>query len=343
MDVITATSITKRFGELEVLKDFSFHLEESRCAGVLGVNGSGKTTFLKILLNLEGIDAGSFTIMGQAFEKRKQGKLPLEISSKIGYVPQQSSFDEEMDGWDNLRLYGRLYHFPDAQLSEQIGNVLQAVHLMRFGDKQVGKYSGGMKKRLAIARALLVKPSLLLLDEPTANLDPQSRNDVWDIIERMNKEQGISVLIATNDLPEAQRLCGEVYLLQNGECAVKGKPTDLIESLDAKVIDLKFSRDGARDMKQIQDQIEAISPDASDRIEGYMHVTLFVPRNSTKDEEIIQITKSHETWFETVTVRSPTLEDFFLKRVGVSFEKRDDFSYGTVQRIFDRILREESS
>jgi ABC-type multidrug transport system ATPase subunit len=343
VDVITANSITKRFGELVVLKDFSFHLEAGGCAGVLGINGSGKTTFLKILLNLEGFDAGSFTLMGKEFGKMSQGKLPIDIACKIGYVPQQPSFDEEMEGWDNLRLYGRLYHLPDAKLNELIGNVLQAVHLIPFGDMQVGKYSGGMKKRLAIARALLVQPKLLLLDEPTANLDPQSRNDVWDIIERLNKEQGISVFIATNDLAEAQRLCGEVYLLQNGECAVKGKPVDLIESLDAKVIDLRFSRDGARDLKQIHDQIEAISPDASDRIEGYMHVTLFVPRNSTKDEEIIQMTKSHEIWFETVMVRSPTLEDFFLKRVGVSFEKRDDFSFGSVQRIFDKILLEERS
>lgn len=343
MNVITASSITKQFGELVVLKDFSFHLAEGTCAGVLGVNGSGKTTFLKILLNLESVDVGFFTILGEKFEHQKHGKLPVEIASKIGYVPQQPSFDEEMDGWDNLRLYGRLFHLPDATLNEQIGIVLKAVQLVRFGDMKVGKYSGGMKKRLAIARALLVKPSILMLDEPTANLDPQSRNAVWDIIERMNKEQGISVLIATNDLFEAQRLCGHVYLLQGGECAAEGKPADLIDSLDAKIIEMTYSRDGIKEMQHIREELETIVSDSSDRIEGYMHVTVFVPRQSTKDEEILQLAKNHETWFETVNVRVPTLEDYFLKRVGVSFEKCDDFRYGTVQRVFDKLLKEVGS
>lgn len=341
MDVITASSITKQFGDLEVLKDFSLRLEEGTSVGVLGVNGSGKTTFLKILLNLEGFNGnGSFIMFGQTFiAGRKHGKLPPDIASKIGYVPQQPSFDEEMEGWENLRFYGKLYHLPESKLNENVGIVLQAVHLERFGDMQVEKYSGGMKKRLAIARALLVQPALLMLDEPTANLDPQSRNDVWDIIERLNKEKGISILIATNDLVEAQRLCDNVYLLQNGECAVEGKPTNLIESLDAKIVELILSREGAKEKEQIMAEIEAIAPESSNRIERYMHVTIFVPRNSTMETELLQLAKNHESWFEMASVRAPTLEDFFLKQVGVSFEKQHDFTYGTLQHVFDRLLR----
>jgi len=344
VDIITASSITKQFGALEVLKDFSMHLEEGTIVGVLGVNGSGKTTFLKILLNLEGFQTGTFTMLGHNFAAgRKHGKLSPEIACKMGYVPQQPSFDEQMDGWENLRFYGKLYHLSESKLNENVGNVLQAVHLERFGDMQVDKYSGGMKKRLAMARALLVQPALLMLDEPTANLDPQSRNDVWDIIERLNKEQGMTVLLATNDLAEAQRLCDDVYLLQNGECAVEGKPVDLIDSLNAKVVEFIMTRDGSKEKEQILDELAAIASDASDRIEGYMHVTVFIPRDSTKEEELLQLAKNHETWFETMTVRAPTLEDFFLKRVGVSFEKRSDFTFGTLQRIFDKILKETNS
>jgi len=339
VDVISSASISKRFGDLVVLKDFSFHLEQGKCAGVLGVNGSGKTTLLKLLLNLDGFEAGAFTILGREFKAgRKRGKLPDDIAKQVGYVSQQAAFDEEMDGWHNLRFYGRLFHLTDHVLQERIGAVLGLVQLVKFGDMQVANYSGGMKRRLAIARALLVNPSILVLDEPTANLDPISRNQIWDILDTLKKEDGISVLISTNDMTEAQRLCDHVYLLKNGACLVQGSPAALVSSLNASVVELHLSHQGLESKNSIKDAIHAIINEPGSCVEGYMNFKVFIPAGSTADEQLLQYTKSKASWFERIGVRAPTLEDFFLKTAGVSFEYQDTLTYRSITNLFERLL-----
>jgi ABC-2 type transport system ATP-binding protein len=337
--LISVSSLTKRFGDHVVLKDFSLVLDRGKCIGVLGINGSGKTTLLKILLNLVGFDGGTFEIARQVFVAgRRGGKLPPAVSRLIGYVSQQAAFDEEMTAWQSLQFYGQLFHIPNNLLTERIGSTLSLVQLLKAGDMQVNQLSGGMKRRLAIARALVVKPSMLFLDEPTANLDPISRNQIWDLIDVLKKDQGISVLLSTNDMVEAQRLCDTIYLLKDGACAVHGNPDDLVSSLNVHIVELCFSRAGMEHQVEVKEMIAGSAPDAVFKSEGYMHVRVFIPAASSSDEQLIQQARKTNGWFETISVRKPTLEDFFMKTAGVSFETSDLITYRSLQAMFDRFL-----
>lgn len=339
VDIISVTLVTKRFGDRVVLKDFSLGLERGKCVGVLGINGAGKTTLLKILLNLESFDGGTFTIVGHEFAaNRRGGKLPPDVASQIGYVSQQAAFDEEMTAWENLRFYGRLFHVAGSAQNERIGAVLSLVGLLQVGDMQVTQLSGGMRRRLAIARALVTEPLILLLDEPTANLDPISKHQIWDLIDVLKMERGISVLLSTNDMAEAQRLCDTVHLLKGGTCVVQGDPNNLVSSLNAHVVDLHYSRAGMDHLNEIKESIAKIAPDIMFKVDGFMHVRIYVSTLTNADEKILQYARGTGSWFETVTVREPTLEDVFLKVAGVSFEREATMTYKSIATMFERFL-----
>jgi ABC-type multidrug transport system ATPase subunit len=338
-DIISVVSVTKRFGDRVVLKDFSLGLERGKCVGVLGINGAGKTTLLKILLSLEGFDGGTFAIAGHEFAaNRRGGKLPPQVACQIGYVSQQAAFDEEMTAWENLKFYGRLFHVAGSVLNGRIGAVLTLVGLLQAGDMQVSKLSGGMKRRLAIARALVAEPRILLLDEPTANLDPVSRHQIWDLIDVLKAERGISVLLSTNDMAEAQRLCDVVHLLKGGACVVQGNPTNLVSSLNARVVELRYSRAGMDHLNEIKEGIAKIAPDIMFKVDGFMHERIYVSTSTDADERILQQARGMGGWFETISVREPTLEDVFLKVAGVSFEREGAMTFRSVATMFERFL-----
>jgi ABC-2 type transport system ATP-binding protein len=338
-DIISVASVTKRFGDHVVLKDFSLGLERGKCVGILGINGAGKTTLLKILLNLEGFEGGTFRIANHVFAaNRRGGKLPPEVACQIGYVSQQAAFDEEMTAWENMKFYGRLFHVASSALNERIGAVLSLVGLLQAGDMQVSQLSGGMRRRLAIARALVPEPRILLLDEPTANLDPISKHQIWDLIDVLKAERGISVLLSTNDMTEAQRLCDVVHLLKGGTCVVQGNPTDLVSSLNARVVDLHYSRAGIDHLNEIKEGIAKIAPDMLFKVDGFMHVRIYVSNSTDADEKILQHARGMGGWFETISVREPTLEDVFLKVAGVSFEREGTMTFRSLSTMFERFL-----
>ncbi|NMC06890.1 MAG: ABC transporter ATP-binding protein [Candidatus Lokiarchaeota archaeon] len=338
-DIISVASITKWFGDRAVLKDVSIDLPRGKCAGVLGINGAGKTTLIKILLNLDGFDGGSFTIDGHEFvANRRVGKLPARVASQVGYVSQQAAFDEEMTAWENLMFYGRLFHVARRELNERIGSTLSLVGLLHAGEMQVSKLSGGMRRRLAIARALVAEPRILILDEPTSNLDPISRNQIWDLVGVLKAERGISILLSTNDMAEAQRLCDMVYLLKDGACVVHGNPAALVSSLHARIVELHYSRAGMDHLDEIAAGIAQLSGHLTYRVDGFMHARLFVEASSNAEAALFQHAKDHGSWFETVSVRDPTLEDVFLKIAGVSFERQETLTFKSVTTMFERYL-----
>ncbi|MEX2727582.1 MAG: ABC transporter ATP-binding protein, partial [Candidatus Sigynarchaeum springense] len=302
-------------------------------------NGAGKTTLLKILLNLEGFDGGKFTIAGHEFVAgRRSGQLPRDIALQIGYVAQQAAFDEEMTAWENLKFYGQLFHVASGVLNERIGSVLHLVDLLQARDLHVSQLSGGMKRRLAIARALIPQPQILFLDEPTSNLDPISRHQIWDLVDVLKAERGISVLLSTNDMAEAQRLCDAVYLLKDGVCLVHGNPSYLISSLNARIVEMHYSRAGMDHVNEIKETLDKIAQGILFKVDGFMHVRMYTAAASNTDETLLKHAREKSGWFESVSVREPTLEDVFLKLAGVSFGREGTMTYRSVAAMFERFL-----
>lgn len=339
MDIITATGIFKRFGEQQVLGGVSFRVREGSCAGFLGTNGSGKTTLLRVLLSLESLDAGTFTMLGTTFTTRRKGtRLPAPVAARIGYVSQQPAFDEHAPAWDNLAFHCKLHGLDKTSRRATIVNALETVRLLPHADKPVSQFSGGMKKRLDIARALLLSPALLVLDEPTANLDPRSRHHAWTVIEGV-KARGVTVILATNDMAEARRLCDEVHFLDGGSIVESGYPGDLVGRLDATIVEVHLTADGIQGKASIVEAIEREGIPRAHIIDDAGKLVVHAPASRPVDG-LVRLAPAHPALVSGVTARVPTLEDCFTRTLGVPVEWGNRASFRALQELFARLVKE---
>ena len=213
----------------------SFEIEEGEVFGLLGPNGAGKTTTINILATLLKQTSGHASVNG--FDCLKE---PNRVRENIGIVFQDPSSDDLLTGRENLNLHGLMYGVPKAERKERIAMVLELVELADRADERVRYYSGGMRRRLELARGLLHKPRVLFLDEPTLGLDPQSRERVWQYIEGMVRDKELSILLTTHYMEEAERLCDRIAIVDSGKIIVEGSPKDLIKRIGGDVIKLKI-------------------------------------------------------------------------------------------------------
>lgn len=219
---IEVSTLTKRFKEVLALNQVSFAVERGEIFGLLGPNGAGKTTTIRILVGLLDPDGGRASVFG--YDVKRQS---MEVRRLCGYVPQQLSADGSLTGRENVSLFARLYDVP-GRLREPV--VSEALELMGISDAQnrlVSTYSGGMVRRLELAQALVNRPRILVLDEPTIGLDPIARGDMWDRVDRLRKETGTTILLTTHYMEEADQLCDRVALMHQGEIAAIGSPVEL--------------------------------------------------------------------------------------------------------------------
>jgi ABC-2 type transport system ATP-binding protein len=217
--MIEVTGLTKHYGNIRALNNLSFVVERGSIFGLLGPNGAGKTTTIKILTTLSRPDGGRALVAG-----RDVVKDPTAVKKLMGVMPQENNLDRELTAYENLLIYSMLYQVPYPQ--ERIRSCLDLVDLWDRRDELVTRFSGGMQRRLLIARALLTKPSVLFLDEPSIGLDPQIRRQVWDII-RKTRIEGRTVVITTHYIEEAEALCDRVGILAKGSLIAQGAPNDL--------------------------------------------------------------------------------------------------------------------
>jgi lipooligosaccharide transport system ATP-binding protein len=225
--------LSKRYGDATVVDDLSFHIEPGECLGVIGPNGAGKTTTVRMCLGQTEPDAGSIT----AFGLRMPEEL-LAIKAKLGVVSQNDTLDPDFDCAENLLVYGRYFGMKDAAIRARIPELLEFASLSHKADAKPGALSGGMKRRLSLARALVNDPHLLLLDEPTTGLDPQARHLMWERLQRL-LQQGKSILLTTHFMDEAERLCNRLLVLDHGKKIAEGRPRDLIaQHLEPEVIEV---------------------------------------------------------------------------------------------------------
>jgi ABC-2 type transport system ATP-binding protein len=225
--ILETQTLTRRFGPLVAVNDLSLTVEAGEVFGLLGPNGAGKTTLLKMLTTLLPPSSGTARVAGYDIVH-----APSEVRRRIGYVPQALSADGTLSGYENLLLSAKLYDIPRAEREERLHGALEFMGLMEARDKLVRDYSGGMIRRLEIAQAILHRPPLLFLDEPTVGLDPIARNAVWEHVEEMRQNYGTTIVLTTHMMEEADRLCARVAIMHLGKVAALGTPVELKNSLN---------------------------------------------------------------------------------------------------------------
>ena len=231
--------LTKRYGSTVVVNDLSFDIAPGECLGVIGPNGAGKTTTIRMCLGLTVPDAGAVSFMQDNGEPALQ--MPqdaLAIKARLGIVSQFDSLDPDFSCAENLLVFGRYFGLKDAVIQERIPKLLEFAALTHKADARLGELSGGMKRRLSLARALVNDPQLLLLDEPTTGLDPQARHLMWERLQRL-VQQGKSILLTTHFMDEAERLCDRLLVLDHGKKMTEGTPRQLIaDNLEPDVVEV---------------------------------------------------------------------------------------------------------
>lgn len=225
--------LMKAFGGQQVVNDLSFSIAPGECLGVIGPNGAGKTTTIRMCLGLTRPDSGQITALGLRMPQDN-----LAIKAKLGVVSQMDTLDPDFSCYENLLVYGRYFGLKDKEIHARIPSLLEFASLSNKAKSKPGELSGGMKRRLSLARALVNDPQLLLLDEPTTGLDPQARHLMWERLQIL-LQQGKSILLTTHFMDEAERLCSRLLVLDHGKKIAEGKPRDLIEQhLEPEVIEV---------------------------------------------------------------------------------------------------------
>jgi lipooligosaccharide transport system ATP-binding protein len=221
--VILATGLEKSYGQVHAVRGIAFDVAPARCVGLLGPNGAGKTTTMRMIMGLTTPSGGELFVFGTPV-----GALTRDHKSRIGLVPQDNNLDPDLSVRQNLEVYGRYFSLPSATIAERIPALLAFMQLGERIDSGVGQLSGGMKRRLVLARALISDPGLVILDEPTTGLDPQARVMIWKRLLDLRR-QGKTLLLTTHYMDEAQRLCDEIIVIDHGLILDRGAPQDLID------------------------------------------------------------------------------------------------------------------
>jgi len=298
--LLSVSHLVKRYGDQTVVNDLSFHIEPGECLGVIGPNGAGKTTTIRMCLGLAEPDGGDIAY----FDDQRMPRDALDIKAQLGVVAQMDTLDPDFTAAENLLVFGRYFGLPDAVIRERIPQLLEFAALSHKGSAKPGQLSGGMKRRLSLARALINQPRLLLLDEPTTGLDPQARHLMWERLQVLLQE-GKSILLTTHFMDEAERLCDRLLVLDHGCKIAEGKPRDLIAAhLEPEVVEV-FGQ-GATALAQ-----EASLRALAERVEVSGETVFFYTRNSRALLDALQ------AWPQQRTLHRPSnLEDLFLKLTG---------------------------
>jgi lipooligosaccharide transport system ATP-binding protein len=301
--VIVARELTKCFGSFTAVDCVSFEIERGEAFGFLGPNGAGKTSTMRMVSCLSPITSGSLRVLGM--DPRTDG---TRIRSRLGVVPQEDTLDLELTVRDNLYLYGRYFDLPKRLVRERVEELLDFAQLTERGDDEVEKLSGGMKRRLTIARALVSDPELVVLDEPTTGLDPQARHLLWDRLYRL-KQRGVTLIITTHYMDEAEQLCDRLVVMDGGRIAAEGSPAALVAKWSSReVVELRF---GAGDNQSAGEELVGLAARTevlADRVLLY-----------TDDGDDVMRAVHEAGWRpDNAFVRRSTLEDVFLRLTGRS-------------------------
>ena len=236
--VVTAIALEKRYDKHIAVAGIDFSIPRGKCFGFLGPNGAGKTTTLRMLMGLTPITRGELKVMGQAIPQHAR-----EVRARVGIVPQADNLDPDFTVMENLRVYASYFGLPRQQVEARIFELLDFASLQERADDKTDSLSGGMQRRLTIARALINNPEIVILDEPTTGLDPQARHVIWTRLAELRK-QGTTLILTTHYMEEAERLCDELVIMDHGRILDQGSPADLIRRhVEPEVIEIRGETD----------------------------------------------------------------------------------------------------
>jgi len=295
--------LTKHYGSTVVVNALSFEIAPGECLGVIGPNGAGKTTTIRMCLGLTTPDAGDISFFLDGHSTLKMPQNALAIKDKLGIVSQFDSLDPDFSCAENLLVFGRYFGMKDAVIKERIPKLLEFAALTHKADAKLSELSGGMKRRLSLARALVNDPQLLLLDEPTTGLDPQARHLMWERLQRL-VQQGKSILLTTHFMDEAERLCDRLLVLDHGKKMTEGTPRQLIaDNLEPDVVEVY----GAGALALFDSPLKALAA----RVEVSGETVFFYTQNAKS------LLAALNDYPQLRTLHRPAnLEDLFLKLTG---------------------------
>ncbi len=314
MSIIEVKNVTKRFDDKLVTDNISLNIEEGEIFGLLGPNGAGKSTLINIIVGLIEKDKGSINICGMDISKE-----PLKTKRSIGLVPQEIALFEGLNARDNLEYFGGLYGLRGKELKERINEALSIVALDREDKKQVKKYSGGMKRRLNIAAALMHHPKVIIMDEPTVGVDPQSRNYIFEMIKKINKERKTTIIYTSHYMEEVEELCSRVFILDSGKEIALGTKEELKRMVRGdKIIDIQADgavEEAALAIKNLRD---VKNVDAS---KGYMKIAA---KETIELEDILKTASKEKIKIKNISVEETSLEEVFLTLTGKNLRDKEE-------------------
>ena len=307
-NAIEVTHIVKKYGDFTAVDDVSFYVKEGEIFGLLGPNGAGKSTLIRMMTTLIPITAGGAKISGYDVAAD-----PDDARRRIGVIPQALTSDIDLTVEENLSIYAKLYDVPAAKRKKNIDELLEVVDLTKWRDAQTKTLSGGMRRRLEIARGLVHSPSIFFLDEPTTGLDPVSRVAVWEMLMKIKNERQLTVLITTHYMDEADRLCDRIAIVDHGKLVALDTPAALKASVPgSNVIEAQFERPTA-DWEQKLQSLEDVTSVQHEGADMYRVLTGNGSRTTT---ELVEMAVQAGVGVKTLSVQNTTLDDVFVHYTG---------------------------
>jgi len=306
---IVVEHLTKKFGDFVADDDLNFTVGRGEIFGILGPNGAGKSTLIRMLNTLLPPTSGRALVMGYDVAQKTS-----KVRNEIGVISQASTLDGDLTAWESLDLYGKFYGLGGKERKERAHALLESVELLDWKDKAAGTFSGGMRRRLEIARGLIHRPHVFILDEPTTGLDPQSRRVIWELLEKLRNEGDLTILICTHYMDEADRLCDRLAIIDHGKIVALGTPRELKSTVPGQeILTAVF-------LQEVNDELLAALkavPEVKEAGREEAHTArLILEGDVVPLEAIAETSRAHGNKVKSVSLIEPTLEDVFIYYTG---------------------------
>jgi ABC-2 type transport system ATP-binding protein len=305
---IKVENIVKRYGNFEAVKGVNFEVANGEIFGLLGPNGAGKSTLIRMMTTLIPVTSGRALVGGHDVEKEANA-----VRNMIGVIPQALTSDQDLTVEENLTIYAKLYSVPRAQRKKNIEEVLEAVDLTKWRGAQTKTLSGGMRRRLEIARGLVHDPHIFFLDEPTTGLDPVSRIAVWEMLNNLKKSRNLTMLLTTHYMEEADRLCDRIAIVDHGTLVALGTPIELKQSVPgSNVVEVRFDREDEEWMSRLKALSDVT--DVQSQSGGFYRV--LTSNGSQTTTQLVEMAASLGEQLTSLSVQNTSLDDVFVHYTG---------------------------
>lgn len=312
MNAVEIKNITKRFDDKLAVDNVSLNIEKGELYGLIGPNGAGKTTLISMICGLTSIDSGEIKVDGHPVTKQA-----LEAKKKIGLVPQEIALYESLSAMDNLEFWGRMYGLRGKLLKERIDEILEATELKDRAKEKVSHYSGGMKRRLNIACAVMHHPEIIIMDEPTVGIDPQSRNHILEFTRKLNRENGSTVIYTSHYMEEVEQLCTKVAIIDNGKIITSGTQDEIKKMvMNEEKIEINVSNYSPETGLKLNKLSEVRGVDYKDS-----KLTIVMKNSEANLQDIIKLLFMDNVKIRDISIKTPNLETVFLSLTGKSLRE----------------------